>query len=124
MEQAWQGGLAKQAVNAMIGAWCLDQSVSYTLVTSNHPGDQPVNNLKREFRFEGGSVTDYLVKTKLLCTSSMRPCHDLCMCTEAVRVGQMLYTLKKQRATIFELKTDSVLFRQKNRKCLKNFTPL
>ena len=31
MEQAWQGGLAKQSVNAMIGSFCLDQSVSFSL---------------------------------------------------------------------------------------------
>ena len=33
------------------------------------------------------------------------------MCTEAVRVGQMLYCLCKSRAPIYEIKTDSVLYR-------------
>ena len=49
------------------------------------------------------------------------------MSTEATRVGQMLYVLRQQRATIYELKTDSlktdsVLYRPLKRatKCLEN----
>jgi hypothetical protein len=37
------------------------------------------------------------------------------MCTEAVRVGMMIYTLKRQRCTIYEIKTDSVLYRPPKR---------
>jgi hypothetical protein len=37
------------------------------------------------------------------------------MCTEAVRVGQMIYTLKRQRCTIYEFKTDSILYRPPKR---------
>eukprot|EP00973_Karenia_brevis_P096128 12430736-Karenia_brevis.AAC.2 len=33
------------------------------------------------------------------------------MGTEAVRVGQMLYCLRKSKAPIYELKTDSVLYK-------------
>ena len=117
MERAWENGLGKQSVNAMIGLWCRDQCYNYKLVTSEHPGDAPVNSLKRIFKFDGGSVTDYIMRTELTTTTSMRPLWDLCMCTEAVRVGQMLYVLKKQRAQIYELKTDSVLYKlPKNKK--------
>ena len=44
------------------------------------------------------------------------------MSTEATRVGQMLYVLKQQRATIYELKTDSVLYRplKRAKKCLEH----
>ncbi len=112
MEAAWpDGGLAKQSVNSMIGLWCLDQAFSYKLHSSEHPGDCPPGALKRITQFEHGAVTDIIVKTRLHTTTSMRPLHDLCMCTEAVRVGQMLYCLKRQRAICYELKTDSVLYR-------------
>ena len=48
---------------------------------------------------------------------SLRPLHDLCMCTEAARVGQMIYyCLKRERATIYEFKTDSVLHRPLKRR--------
>ena len=111
MEQAWTNGLGKQSVNAMIGTWCLDECFSFKLVSSNHEGDAPANSLKRVFHFEGGHVIDYVQKSRLVSFASMRPLHDLCMCMEAVRVGQMLFCLRKQKAPIFELKTDSVLYR-------------
>ncbi len=33
------------------------------------------------------------------------------MCTEAVRLGQMIYELQQSRAVIYEFKTDSVLYK-------------
>ncbi len=45
----------------------------------------------------------------------MRPLHDLAICTEAVRVGQLIYCLKRQRCTIYEFKTESVLNRPPKR---------
>jgi hypothetical protein len=33
------------------------------------------------------------------------------MCTEAARIGAAIYALKRQRATIYEFKTDSILYR-------------
>jgi hypothetical protein len=116
MENAWgERGLAKQAVNSMIGLWCLDETYSYKLTTSEHPGDVPPNALKRLTQVGDTVVTDLITKTKLVTTTSLRPLHDLCMCTEAVRVGQMIYTLKRQRCTIYEFKTDSVLYRPPKR---------
>ena len=38
------------------------------------------------------------------------------MCTEAAKVGQMIYCLKRERATIYEFKTDSVLYRPLKRR--------
>ncbi len=112
MEEAWgEAGLAKQAINSMIGLWCLDEAFSYRLLSSDEPGDVPEGAFKRITQFEGGAVTDNIAKTRLASTTSMRPLHDLCMCTEAVRVGQMIYALKRQRSTSYEFKTDSVLFR-------------
>ena len=116
MEKAWENGLGKQSVNAMIGLWCRDQCVSYKIVTSEHPGDAPANSLKRIFKYDGGSVTDYIMKAELTTTVSMRPLWDLCMGTEATRVGQMLHVLRKQRAQIYELKTDSVLYKLPKKK--------
>ena len=60
-------------------------------------------------------MTDFVTKTRLVSSTSLRSLHDLCMCTEAVRVGQMLYCLKRLRCIPLELKTDSVLYRRTNR---------
>ena len=66
-------------------------------------------------------MTDYITNTRLASPCSHRPLHDLAMCTEAVRVGQMIFCLTKQRATLYEFKTDSVLYRPLKRAkvCLK-----
>ncbi|MDP7069711.1 MAG: HNH endonuclease, partial [Candidatus Peribacteraceae bacterium] len=113
MEAAWveTGALGKQSANSMIGTFALDECFSYKHYSSNYEGDAPAGALKRTTHFDDGYVTDYIVKTKLLSTTTLRPLHDLCMCTEAVRVGQMLYCLRKQRAVIYEVKTDSVLYK-------------
>ena len=59
---------------------------------------------------------DFITSTQLLSSTSWRPLHDLALCNEAVRVGQMLYCLKQQRATIYECKTDSCLYRPLKRR--------
>ena len=88
----------------------------------HHDGDAPKQALKRVTHYDNGQITDYIVKTQLLTSTSFRPLHDLAMSTEATRVGQMLYVLRQQRATIYELKTDSVLYRplKRAKKCLEN----
>jgi hypothetical protein len=112
MEAAWgDAGLGKQSVNSMVGLWCIDECFSYRLLTSDHPGDTPPNCIKRLMHFPGGACTDLIVKTKLKSTTSLRALHDLCMCTEATRIGTAIYALKRQRATIYEFKTDSILYR-------------
>jgi hypothetical protein len=110
IEAAFENG-AKQAINSMIGLWCLDEQFSYRLISSNHPGDAPQNAMKRITHYTGGQTVDYITKTRLASPKSHRPLHDLAMCSEAVRVGQMIYVLQKQRATIHEIKTDSCLYR-------------
>jgi hypothetical protein len=86
--------------------------------SSNHPGDATNGALKRSFAYPGGCVEDYVVTTRLASRSSYRPLHDLTMCTEAVRVGQMILVLRRQRASIYECKTDSVLFKPRQRQTL------
>ncbi len=73
----------------MIGLWCLDEAFSYRLLTSEDPGDIPEGGFKRLTQYPGGCVFDIILKTRLASTTSMRPLHDLCLCTEAVRVGQI-----------------------------------
>jgi hypothetical protein len=112
MEAAWgDTGLGKKSINSMIGLFCIDECFNYRLLTSDHPGDIPPNCIKRLMHYPGGVCTDLIVKTRLKTTTSMRPIHDLCMCTEAVRIGTAIYALKRQRATIYEFKTDSILYR-------------
>ena len=123
MEEAWTNGLGKQAVNSMIGLWCRDEVFNYKLSSSNHPEDAPPNALRRTLHFDGGSVVDYITKTRVVSTTSLRPLHDLCMGTEAVRVGQMLYCLRKSKAPLYEIKTDSVLYKlQRTRDVLDPMT--
>ena len=59
---------------------------------------------------------NFVTVTKLLSNSSYRPIHDLCLSSEAARVGKLLYVLKSVRATCFEIKTDSVLFQPLKRR--------
>ena len=116
MEEAWEDPLlAKLSVNALIGLWCLDEAYNYKVTSSTYEGDAPPNAHKRTFHYEGGAVHDFVVKTRLANAASHRPLHDLCMCTEAVRMGQMIYALKQQRCALYELKTDSTLYRPPKR---------
>ena len=86
------------------------------LISSNDDRDAPEGSLKSVFRYDGGYVTHYIVSTRLVSSTSCLPLHDLCICTEAARVGQMIYCLKRERATMYEFKTDSVLYRPLKRK--------
>ena len=91
MESAWQEmDHGKRSINSVIGLWCIDECFAHRLVSSNDERDAPPGSLKSTFYYEGGCVTDYIVSTRLITSASCRPLHDLCMCTEAVRVGQMI----------------------------------
>jgi hypothetical protein len=112
MEEAWEGDpLAKLAVNSLIGLWAIDQVFSHSLRSSTYETDAPVGSLKQTFHFEGGCTYDFITSTRLQCSSTCRPLHDLCMATEHVRVGQVIYELQQSRAVIYEFKTDSVLYK-------------
>ena len=41
---------------------------------------------------------DFVTEERLLSNTSTRPLHDLALCTEAVRVGQMLYVIRQNKA--------------------------
>jgi len=122
MELAWGGvrQLAKESVNSLIGLWCLDEAWTHLLRSSTHDGDCPEGALKRTFHWseEGtsGQIFVHITSTKLVSSSSCRPLHDLCLGVEAVRVGQMIYALKNTGCTIYEFKTDSILYGPLQRK--------
>ena len=123
MERAWQSDestLAKLSVNSLIGLWAIDEATTLKVRTSTREDDAPTRGcLTSIFHYNGGLVYDFMTRTKLISNASCRPLHDLCMCTEAVRVGQMLLALKAAEAIPFELKTDSVLFKAKKRKLVE-----
>ena len=95
MEEAWgEMEHGKRSINSIVGLWCIDERFVHKLISSNDERDAPEGSLKSTFHYEGGCVMDYLVSTRLVSSSSCRPLHDLCMCTKAARVGQMIYCLK------------------------------
>ena len=116
MENAWRDEevLAKLSVNSFIGLWAIDEASVLKVRTSSREDDAPREGcLTSTFHYNGGYIYDFLTRVKLVTNASCRPLHDLCMCTEAVRVGQMLLALKLANAIPYELKTDSVLFKAK-----------
>ena len=117
MERAWEGSeLAKLSINSLIGLWAIDDATTLKVRTSTREDDKPKHGcLTSLVHYEGGLVYDFITRTKLVTNASCRPLHDLCMCTEAVRVGQMLLAIKMAGAIPYELKTDSVLFKAKKR---------
>jgi hypothetical protein len=119
MEHAWNGDatLGKLSVNSLIGLWCIDEATSLKVRTSTREDDAPRDGcLTSTFHYEGGYVYDFMTRTPLVTNASCRPLHDLCMCTEAVRVGQILLALRISEAVPYEVKTDSVLFKPKKRR--------
>lgn len=121
MEEAWDGDLtlAKLSVNSLIGLWAIDEQTSIKVRSSRREDDAPAQGCLTSIFHYGDEqcIYDFVTRTKLLSNASCRPLHDLCMCTEAVRVGQMLLTVKMAKAIPYELRTDSVTFRpQKRRK--------
>ena len=116
MEDAWDGlEHAKRAVNSMIGLWARDGAVGYRLVSSEDGRDAPLGSMKHVFHYEGGSVTDYLVPVHTVSSLSLRPLHDLCLSSEATRVGQMIYAIRQTGGSILQFKTDSCLYRPKRK---------
>ena len=98
MERAWKSDestLAKLSVNSLIGLWAIDEATTLKVRTSTREDEAPTRGcLTSTFHYDGGLVYDFMTRTKLISNASCRPLHDLCVCTEAVRVGQMLLALK------------------------------
>jgi hypothetical protein len=125
MEAAWEGSsLAKLAVNSLIGLLSLDETRTYRLRSSRHDSDAPADCVNQVFHYgPAGEHTlyDFVTSERLLTNASTRPLHDLALCSEATRVGQMLYCLKQTRAVPYELKTDSCLDRPQKRRKVELF---
>ena len=66
---------------------------------------------------DGETLFDFITADTLVSNASTRPLHDLALCSEATRIGQMLYVIRQSKALPYEVKTDSCLYRpQKRRK--------
>jgi hypothetical protein len=115
MENAWEGSaLAKLAVNSLIGLLSIDETKSYKLRSSRHDSDAPAGSVKQVFHYGDETLYDLITADLLISNASTRPLHDLALCSEGTRVGQMLYVMKQSRAVPYELKTDSCLFLPRN----------
>jgi hypothetical protein len=118
MDIAWdrcEGRLMKQSINSAIGIMMLDETYAYKLTSSKDPNDAPLGPevFKRYTHYDGGAIIDWVTKTLLKSTTSYRPIHDMCMGFEAQKLGEAIWILKKQGATIYQLRTDSILYKPK-----------
>ena len=121
IDEAWKEAgypeLAKQCINSLIGLWAVDENYDYRCLSSGHEQDAPKDALKSTFHYKNGLIHDFITKEKLDSGGlSNRPLHDLAMCSEHVRVGSMLYALRRSRCIVYELKTDSCLYRPPKRR--------
>ena len=74
---------------------------------------------KRYVEFEGGYTTDYIFASSLLTNTSMRPIHGQIMCTEHVRLAQVLFALQALKVPpryLKCIKTDCVVLQGPIRK--------
>ena len=107
--------MCKLSVNSLIGLMAIDDSKLFKHNCSTSKDDVPIDaTLISSITAGNNTIYDFVTITHLLGNTSHRPIHDLCLSTEAVRVGQMLYVLKASTAIPLELITDSVLFQQLN----------
>jgi hypothetical protein len=111
MEAAWEGcALAKLAVNSLIGLLSIDETKSYKLRSSRHERDALAGAVKQIFHYgeSGESLYDFITAKSLVSNASARPFHDIALCSEATRVGQMLYSIRQSKAVPYELKLTPV----------------
>jgi hypothetical protein len=109
---------AKLAANSLIGLLSVDETRSYKLRSSRRDCDAPMGALKQVFHYaDGETVYDFITSDSLLSNVSCRPLHDLALCSEPTRVGQMLYCIRQSKPIPYELKTASCMFRPQ--KCRK-----
>ena len=121
METSWnntEGGnaYAKNSINSMIGTFDIRTESAWLLRSSRTEDDlKPLSNgqacLKIKTDYDGGSIYDYVLRTKLVDNASFRPIHDLTLHTEATRMAQALAIIEKlgtPQKCIFEFKTDSI----------------
>ena len=122
MQEAWEGLddgelLNKQSVNSLIGLMAIGQDNivkhNCSLDSSGMPEDATLQSLVQA---EDKLLYNFVTATRLLSNSSYRPIHDLCLSSEAAKVGKLLYVLKSARTKCFELKTDSVFFQPLKRR--------
>ena len=120
MEEAWKavghGDLAKRSVNSLIGLWCLDENYSYKCHSSTREDDCSPGALKNTFHFGSATIYDFIIKEQVSNVGiSNRPQHDQAMGQEGVRLGTGMFILKRLRCPVYELKTDSILYRAPKR---------
>ena len=116
MEKSWQGieggkVYANNWINSMIGTFDIQEDSAWLLRSSRTEDDlKPLSNrracLKFRTDYEGGSIYDYVLKTKLVDNASFRPIHDSTLHTEAARMGQAL-AINKNLGRLKNVSTNS-----------------
>ena len=110
--------------------WATDPQHVYHVKTSTDPCDGLGAYAKRYVEWEGGESWDYIFASNLLVNTSMRPIHDQIMCTEHVRISQLLFCLKALKVLprhIKCIKTDCVVIQgpiKKRKKDLESLAEL
>ena len=114
MESCWQTPvLRKLSVNSAIGLMCRKNN-SFRVVSSTSPLDQPLDSRwERIFEYDGGHVYDWISEDAIVGSASKLPIWRQVMSSEHLRVGQAIFAIEMlgvPRASICEIKTDSILF--------------
>ena len=74
---------------------------------------------KSTFHYGSSAIFDFIVKEQISNGGiSNRPLHDQAMGQEHVRLGTALYVLKRLRCPVYEIKTDSIMYRAPKREKL------
>ena len=122
MEAAWQDvddseHMCKLSINSFIGIMCINENKMYKHSCSTLKEDIPLGaSLSSCISYGNHTLYDFVTVTDLKSNVSMRPVHDMTLCMEAVRVGQMIYMCRAMRAIPYEIKTDSLLYKPQKRK--------
>ena len=104
--------LRKNSINSMIGTFDIREDSAWLLRSSRTEDDlKPLSNgqacLNIRTDYEGGSIYDYVLRTKLVDNASFRPLHDLTLHSESTRMAQALAIIEKlgtPQKCIYELK--------------------
>ncbi len=131
MEDAWGSNktLGKYSINSMVGLWASQNNWTYHVKTSSSSSDAEGAFMHRVVPYGKDEAThDHIYQSRVIANATMRPIHDLIMHTEATRVAQLCFIVKRLKVPvrcISSIKTDCLVLSgiaKKHRKLLEDVT--